>query len=278
LPLRVRGGALAGGEVVLDAAASSQFVSALLMLGCRLPDGLSVKLLAPPPSRPYLDLTVDVLNAFGVDVEVAGGVLCFRVAPQALRAVEHRVEGDWSAAAFPLAGVAVAGGEVAIDNLRENSRQGDAAILPLLLAAGCAVVPGGGSLTVRGPASRPLSADLRDAPDMFPALAVVVAAVGGRLVGLGGLRGKESDRLTVMTRHLRALGAEVAMGEDWFAAPGGLPARSACRQPCDPAADHRIAMALAVAGTVVAGTRIADPAVVAKSWPGFWSQWQALTA
>ncbi|HVN74677.1 MAG TPA: 3-phosphoshikimate 1-carboxyvinyltransferase [Thermoanaerobaculaceae bacterium] len=277
LPLRVAGAALPGGEVALDASTSSQFVSALLLLGAALPDGVVVKLVSAPPSRPYLALTAEVLAAFGGRVtETAAGELESRGG--GLVPAEFTVEGDWSAAAVPLAAAAVAGGRVEVAGVRPDSRQGDAAVLAILARAGCRVDATREGVALTGPASRPVAANLRDAPDLFPALAAVAAVSGGRLDGLQGLAAKESDRLAVMTRHLSALGYEAARGEGWFAAPGGVPRPATEVAPLDPAADHRIAMALAVVGCVVPGVRVSDPGCVAKSWPGFWVAWRSLVS
>jgi 3-phosphoshikimate 1-carboxyvinyltransferase len=278
LPLRVSGRSLAGGEVGLDASASSQFASALLLLGTRLPRGITVRLTGAPPSRPYLDLTVDVLRAFGADAAWDAAMLVASAARGGLRPAAYTVEGDWSAAAFPLAGAAVAGGEVEVLGVSAASRQGDAAVLALLAAAGCGVAATPGGVRVRGPAVRPLAAHLADAPDLFPALAVVAAAAGGELTGLAGLATKESDRLRVMADNLAAIGFAVEAGAGTFAARGGVPARSAAAAPLPCAADHRVAMALAVAGAAVPGVTIDDAACVAKSWPGFWDAWSAAIA
>lgn len=277
LPVTVEGRTLGGGEVTLDPSSSSQFVSALLLLGARLPNGLTVHLSAVPPSRPYLDLTTEVLGAFGSRVVWADDRSRCAVEGGRLRPVRYRVEGDWSAAAFPLAAVAVAGGDVELPGLRPDSSQGDAVVLDVLERAGCIVERGPRSVAVSGPAGAPVTADLRDAPDLFPALAVVAAVHGGQLDGLAGLVHKESDRLSVMARHLGSLGFEVERSADRFVATGrrtDLPAPP----PLWPASDHRIAMALAVAGTVIPGLAVLDPACVAKSWPSFWSDWNGLIA
>ena len=278
LPLVVTGRPLAGGEVALDASSSSQFVSALLLLGAVLPQGLAVRLPAPPPSRPYLDRTAEVLPVFGARVAEDASGTTFAVRGGGLAAAEITVEGDWSAAAFPLAAAAVAGGEVEVLGVRRASRQGDAAVLEILGRAGCRLASSPDGVVLAGPATGPLTADLRDTPDLFPALAVVVATAGGRLDGLQGLAAKESDRLAVMVRHLSTLGFEVASGDGWLAAPGGRPRPARAPAALDPAADHRIAMALAVAGCAVPGVGVLDPGCVAKSWPGFWNAWEALTA
>ena len=275
LPLLVRGRALRGGNVTLDASASSQFVSALLLLAPQLPGGLAVEMSTAPPSRPYIGLTLEVLRAFGAAVSTRNDDRRIKVAGP-LRPAAFTVEGDWSAAAFPCAAVAMAGGEATVAGVRLDSAQGDAAIAQLLAGAGCGVreVPDG--IVISGRALRPLRADLADTPDLFPALAVVVALAGGRLTGLAGLAAKESDRLAVMVDRLRALGAPVRAEGDGFASPGGWAAGRTPSEPLDPADDHRVAMALAVAGTVVPGLRVATPGCVAKSWPGFWRDWHTL--
>lgn len=274
LPLFVRGRELAGGEVRLDASASSQFVSALLLLGARLPGGVTVELSGVPPSRPYLALTAGVLSAFGAVVERSDDERWWRVG-KGLRPVSYTVEGDWSAAAFPLCAAAVAGGQVEVIGVRRDSRQGDAVVATFLEQAGCRVAKTAKGVRLEGPAGRHLEAELRDTPDLFPPLAVVVARVGGRLAGLEGLAAKESHRLEVMGSHLRALGFDVRWDDATFSAE---PSKGFCppAAPVDPCGDHRIAMALAVAGCVVPGVRVGDPACVSKSWPDFWLHWRAL--
>lgn len=276
LPLRIQGCQLDAGRVSLDSAASSQFVSALLLLGARLPLGITVQVESPPPSRPYIELTARVLEAFGMTVDVSQDWREYSVPGGSLQPADFTVEGDWSAAAFPAATVAVAGGRVEIEGVAGDSRQGDQVVLAVLEDAGCRAEFGPGGVIVSGPAVRPLRADLRDCPDLFPALAVVTAVVGGRLTGLSGLAAKESDRLTVMAGHLGDLGFRVTRTADSFSAPGGMTGVKAPREALDPAADHRVAMALAVAGAVVPGLWVADPACVEKSWPGFWQVWRQL--
>jgi len=106
----------------------------------------------------------------------------------------------------------------------------------------------------------------------------VVAAAGGKLTGLAGLAAKESDRLAIMTRHLATLGFAVEAGAGWFAGSGQAPRRRLGGDALDPAADHRVAMALAVAGCVIPGVRVLDPGCVGKSWPQFWAAWQGIAA
>lgn len=275
LPLVVEGRVLAGGRVTLDASASSQFVSALLMLAPLLPAGLEVRLPVAPPSRPYIDLTLGVLRAFGVEVEAEAAGLAWSVAPGRYRPICFTVEGDWSAAAFPIVAAAVAGGDVEVLGVAPGSPQGDARILDILVEAGCRVTATAGGVRLQGPAARPLDADLRDAPDLFPALAVALARLGGRLVGLSGLVHKESDRLGEMERLLGELGASLQRDGDELRARGGT-RLAAPSHDLSPAGDHRVAMALAVAGLVAPGLRLGEPRCVGKSWPRFWEAWEGL--
>jgi 3-phosphoshikimate 1-carboxyvinyltransferase len=271
----VKGRQLSGGKIELDASASSQFISALLMLAPGLPAGLEVRVPTVPPSRPYVDLTTAVMGHFGVEVETAADGLAWRVPAQHYRVATYTVEGDWSAAAFPLVAVALAGGEVEIPGLCFPSPQGDAKILELLVEAGCQPFVSEHGVRLQGPAIRPLNADLRDTPDLFPVLAVAVACLGGRLTGLGGLVHKESNRLAEMVRLLAEMGVRLECESNEVSSPGGA-RLCAPSHPLDPAHDHRLAMALAVAATRVAGLVLADPGCVGKSWPGFWHAWHGL--
>jgi 3-phosphoshikimate 1-carboxyvinyltransferase len=221
-------------------------------------------------------LTAEVLAAFGVPPARADDGTGWSVVGGALTPAEFTVEGDWSAAVFPMAAAAVVGGDVEVVGVRRDSRQGDSAALALLARAGCRIRESSSGVVVGGPATAALEADLRDTPDLFPALAVLVASVGGRLTGLAALAAKESDRVAVMTRHLTTLGFAVEAGAAWFAGSGGSRRRWPADHALDPAGDHRVAMALAVAGCAVPGVRITDPGCVAKSWPGFWASWRGI--
>ncbi|MCX7895127.1 MAG: 3-phosphoshikimate 1-carboxyvinyltransferase [Thermoanaerobaculum sp.] len=275
LPLVVHGRLLAGGRVRLDASQSSQFVSALMFLGVRLPLGLEVELAGVVPSWPYVTLSAAVLQAFGAQVELSPSRL--RVAGP-LRPRTVAVEGDWSAAAFPLVGVAVAGGAVEVLGVDATSPQGDLAIVQLLRQAGCQVEERPEGVWIEGPGRRPLRGNLANVPDLFPPLAVYVALRGGKLEGLGHLAYKESPRVEVMARHLSALGLDVGADGDSFWGSGTPTAPRAPAEPLSPYGDHRIAMALAVAGLVTPGLQLSEPVCVAKSWPEFFRSWLQLIA
>jgi 3-phosphoshikimate 1-carboxyvinyltransferase len=280
LPIEIDGIELDGGGATIRPEVSSQFVSSLVLAAPLMARGLDLEVVGPLPSAPYLDLTEDVLRAFGGELEVTDDRRRWRVAPVPLQRTDYHVEGDWSAAAFVLAAVAVAGGDVVVHPLDPSSRQGDRALLGILERAGLRTSWDGDRLRVSGPARSPIEADLTDAPDLFPALAVAAAAAepGSRLEGLDNLRHKESDRLTVMAENLRRIGAEISIEGSraiFERAIGGTfdqPPRVTA------AGDHRIAMAMAVAALAAGPLELDDADCVSKSFPGFWSIWEDLTA
>jgi len=278
LPVEVRGCTPRGGRLRIWPGASSQFVSALLLAAPRMARGLELHLEGPVPSRPYLELTRRAMVAWGLEVRCSGDGRLWKVPPGLPRPVEFAVEGDWSAASFFAAAAAGVGGSVEIRPLDCSSGQGDRSILDVLTRAGARweTVPGG--VRVVGGTLVPFRADLADSPDLFPALAVVAAAAppGSELTGLAHLRHKESDRLGVMTGNLRRCGARLETTGDTFRVLGSL---SPLERAVDvvAAGDHRIAMAMAVAALVAGPLRLDDAGCVAKSFPGFWDQWNLVT-
>ena len=279
LPIEVEGGPLAGGPVRIRPGSSSQFVSALLLAGPLMANGLQLEVEGPLPSRPYLDLTVDVLAAFGAAVE-SDGAAWWHVGPGGLAPTTFVVEGDWSAAAFAAAATAVAGGSVTIAPVTGASRQGDRAVCGLLEQAGVSVAIDGDRVKISGRAIRAFEADLADTPDLFPAIAVVaaVAPPGSTLRGLDNLRHKESDRLAVMVDNLRRLGSELDVTGERLRVLRPIARSGSASVAVTAAADHRVAMAMAVAALAAGPLDLDDDACVAKSFPGFWDMWRRLLA
>jgi 3-phosphoshikimate 1-carboxyvinyltransferase len=277
LPVRIEGGQLAGGSVELRPETSSQFISSLLLAAPLMRNGLRLTLAGSVPSRPYLDLTEDVLVRFGAAVERDDEGRHWCVAPGRLQPTRMVIEGDWSAAAFLAGAVAVAGGTVSLEPLELSSRQGDRAVCSILQAAGARVCQRRpGVVEIGGPAVRPLEADLRDTPDLFPVLAAVAASLppGSRLSGLQNLRYKESDRLGVMVEGLSRLGAALDVHGDTVVVTRQMPHGQATRAKVAAAGDHRIAMAMAVAALRAGPVELDDPACVVKSFPQFWRAWE----
>ena len=278
LPVEIDGAVLQGGAVEVEPGVSSQFVSALVMVGPLMGKGLDLVVSGSLPSAPYLDLTVDVMRAFGSDLEVSNDRRRWTVSPTALERTRYRVEGDWSAAAFVFAAVAVAGGEVELGPLDPASRQGDRAVVRILADAGLDVEWIDDRVIARGPVTAPIVADLRHTPDLFPALAVVAACAppGSRFSGLDHLKHKESDRVTVMVENLERLGAKLKVGGTEFEVEKTLDPKSGSITPVTAAGDHRIAMAMAVAALASGPLELDDPHCVSKSFPTFWAVWGRL--
>ena len=279
LPVDLDGRQLAGGRIVIRPGPSSQFVSALLLTGPLMRRALELEVVGPLPSAPYLDLTEAVLRTFGAEVESSPDRRSWRVGCRPLSPeTALAVEGDWSAAAFPLAAVAVAGGRVEIGPLDPSSAQPDRCVVDLLVDAGVSIFSDGPWIVAEGAAQRPVHADVEQSPDLFPALAVVAASgpPGSSLRGLSNLRFKESDRLTAMITNVRRLGAELDVSDDVVKVV--RPMRRGGRDVVDVTAadDHRIAMAMAVAALVAGPLRLDRPSCVDKSFPGFWDEWRAV--
>jgi 3-phosphoshikimate 1-carboxyvinyltransferase len=279
LPIEVEGRILDGGSAVVRPQVSSQFVSSLVLAAPLMRRGLDLEVAGPLPSAPYLDLTEDVMRAFGAGIEVSADRRLWKVAPTPLRPTRFAVEGDWSAAAFVLAAAAIAGGSVEVGPLSQSSRQGDRAVVDILQKSGLEVQSVDDRLLVRGPIRLPLSADLSDTPDLFPALVVVAAAApgGSVLTGLEHLKHKESDRLSVMVDNLRRLGAGLSVEETRLVVETPMHRDFSVPPAVTAAGDHRIAMAMAVAALAAGPLDLDDPSCVGKSFPGFWAMWDTLT-
>lgn len=274
-PIVVRG-PLRNGAATLPGDVSSQFVSALLLAGARSAGGLDVHLASPLKSRPYVDITLEMLGDFGGRVdETADG---FHV-PGAQRLVgrDYRVPGDYSTAAFPLAAGALAG-EVTVTNLPEKSAQGDKAMIGYLEAFGARVRRGAREATVSAAPLRGTRIDLSDTPDLFPVLCAVAAHAEGEttLEGAAHLRFKESDRIHAMVTNLRKLGVDAQEREDGAVIRGG-PVRGGDGLVTE--GDHRILMALAVCALRAQGPLTMDDHDAHRvSYPGFIEDFQRMGA
>lgn len=279
LPIEVTGRTLDGGRIAVTPQVSSQFVSSLVLAAPLMRHGLDLEVVGDLPSAPYLDLTRDVMAAFGADTDVSDDRRRWRVGVRGLQSVQYAVEGDWSAAAFGLTAASVAGGTVHVGPLRRESRQGDRVVCDVLSAGGTRLRFDDTGVSASGRRTRPIEWDLADCPDLFPALASVIAVgvPGSRLTGLDHLRHKESDRLSVMVDNLSRLGARFrGTGSALQVVESVRSSPPDERRRVTAAGDHRIAMAMAVVSLAAGPLVIDDPTVVVKSFPDFWSEWDAM--
>ena len=282
------GESLDGGGIEVGRTASSQFISALMLIAPWTARGIQVRFTDEPTSAGYIALSLAALAAHGVDAASAygpvpihraapgTGLRSIRIASQTVAGADIAIEPDASSAVYPAALAAIMGGEVELVGCTRRSLQPDSWFLDDLALRGVTVeeVParGGPSVIVRSDgALRAHDADYARAPDAA-VMAMVLAACAdraSRFTGLETLRVKESDRIATVAAGLRALGGRVETGDDWVLVHP-LPERLT-PATIEASADHRIAMAFAVLGAARGGVTIDDPAVVAKSWPGFWS-------
>ena len=276
-PVEVVAKGLGGGKTTLARGLSSQYLSSLLLAAPYARGDVAIEVLGSLPSRPYVDMTLDVMGKFGAEVSLLDERSFLVRAHQAYRSKDYAVEGDASSATYFMAAAAICGGTVRIPNVSPDSVQGDLRFTDILKIIGCQVERSGKGLAITGPLSYhgDLSFDLHEVPDMVPALAVVCAFRKGKtsLKNIGHLRIKESDRIAALTHELRRIGATVeekgdAMVIQGLATRGG---QIECYK------DHRIAMSFAIAGLAVEGVVIKDPDCVRKSFPDFWDRLESLS-
>ena len=270
-PLAIQGGGLRGGVAEIDASRSSQFVSGLLLAApcaaepvrLRLREGKLV-------SRSFLDLTLEVMSDFGVEVAWNGVDELAVPEGAAYTARGYAIEPDAQAAVYPFCAAAIAGGQIRVEGIPAHSNQTDLRLLDVLEEMGCRVERKPDAVVVSRSPERPLRGiefDGNAFPDAALALAVVALFAEGptTIRGLGHLPLKETDRLAALRTELRRLGAGAETGPEWIriepAALRGI--------PLDTYDDHRMAMAFALAGLRVPGVEIRDPGCVAKTWPDF---------
>ena len=267
-PLRIRGKKMRGGfDVEVAADTSSQFASALMLGGATLPAGITLHL-RTLASAPYIDITADILRAFGANVERSGNTV--RVSASRLARDEYRVEGDYSSASYWFAAAAATKGTMRVGGLAQHSAQGDARFLDILQQMGCDVTWEGDDVVIRGPQQlRGGTFDCNATPDLVPSLAAIapLAESAVEIVNVANLRVKESDRLATVTSELRKLGANVIEREDSLRIEPGWNDEPATIETHN---DHRIAMAFAIAGLARGNVTIANEQVVSKSYPRFW--------
>jgi 3-phosphoshikimate 1-carboxyvinyltransferase len=275
LPFTVEGrGRVPGGTVRLDASASSQFVSALLLAGSRFDRGLRLEVTGPVPSRPHLDMTVQVLRDVGVRVRAEAAV--WEVAPGPVHPLDVVVEPDLSSAAPFLAAAAVTGGRVTVAGWPSRTTQAGDALPGILERMGARAHLGQDGMTLRGPERgtlRGVDLDLHDVGELTPVVAAVAAAAAtpSTLRGIAHLRGHETDRLAALERELSGAGARVEQTADGLhIEPGPLRATT-----WHTYGDHRMAMAGAVVALLAPGTMVLDPATAGKTFPGFVDAWES---
>jgi len=276
LPFSIAGvGSVRGGLVVIDASASSQFVSALLLAGARYDQGVDVRHDGKPvPSLPHIEMTVDMLRRHGVQVDDSDANR-WAVAPGVVQAVDHDIEPDLSNAAPFLALAAVSGGTVTVRDWPRRTTQAGDALRDILTRMGCTVAFTDPGLSVTGPDKlEGVDLDLHDVGELAPAVAALCALAQGpsHLRGIAHIRGHETDRLAALATELGNLGAAVTEHPDGLTiepAPlhGGV---------FRTYADHRMAHAGVILGAAVDGVLVENIGTTSKTFPDFATAWSRL--
>jgi 3-phosphoshikimate 1-carboxyvinyltransferase len=270
-PIEIQGGEFKANQVTLSGETSSQPVSALLMIAPCTREGLSIKIAGGLRSRPYIDITLDAMRAFGVEAVNRDYKEFLIEGGQAYQARRYRIEGDYSSAAYFLAAGAIGGKPITVTNLKKDSVQGDRQLLNILERMGGAVDYQKDSVKVyRSGALKGINVDLGDYPDLVPTLAVVAAFAQGKteLTNIAHLRFKESDRLETTAAELNKMNIKTEVGGDKMVIYGGKPSGA----EIDAHNDHRLAMGLSIAALLAEGSSIINGAeAVSKSYPQFFS-------
>jgi len=243
--------------------------------GATLPGGMTLHIVSLA-SEPYIEITADILRAFGGHVERSDHVV--RVSGPTLRCDRYEVEGDYSSASYWFAAAAVTNGSTRVSGLKRESAQGDARFLPILESMGCTVTWEGNEVVINGPVRlNGGTFDCNATPDIVPTLAAIAptAASAVEIVNVANLRVKESDRLSTVSSELRKLGVRVEERDDALRIEPGWSDGPATIDTHD---DHRIAMAFAVTGLARGNVTIAGEQVVSKSYPSFWRTLDSVVA
>lgn len=273
-PVEIKGGKIKGGKVSLNCKISSQYLSSILLIAPYTKEGLEITVAEGPVSRPYVDLTVDIMAKLGIIV-TREGYNRFRIAGnQTYRSGSYRVEPDCSQAGYFWAAAAITGATIKVKGIAKDSRQGDIRFTEVLEAMGCQVAHEKDGIAVAGGELAAIEVDMADMPDMVPTLAVVAAFAKGTTIikNVAHLKAKESDRLGSVAKELTKMGIEASSTDTGLIIKGGKP-RGAEINTYN---DHRIAMSFAVAGLVVPGIVIRDEKCVEKSFPDFWNVFERL--
>ena len=259
---------------------SSQYISALLMVGPTLPEGITLELTGEVGSRPYIEMTLQQMVAFGATFEADWEQKIIRVPAQKYTPTHYQVESDWSGASYWYSVVALAEqAEVELLGLKENSLQGDSAIVDIMRQMGVeSTFTAQGVLLTKIPAQEAFAWDFTDCPDLAQTVAACAVAKGitVTMTGIESLKIKETDRVAALQAELPKIGGELVEVESntkYVVRRTVAPTTQPTIETYD---DHRMAMAFAPVGMVMPIV-IEEPHVVAKSYPSFWEDLKKVT-
>lgn len=268
-PLLIKSSNLIEKKTILHGDISSQFFSALLMIGPII-DGLEISVMGKQISKPYIDMTIDLMRYFGVDVENQEYKKYIVKSGQNYTRKDYEVEGDYSSAGYFLAIAALTTSKLVLKNLNKNSKQADKNFLKIIEKIGAKIEFIKDDLIVEGGKIKAINIDMENCPDQVQTLAVILAFAKGRSVitGVRSLRIKETERVLALQNELKKMGIKTESTIDSLTIFGGEPKPA----EIDTYNDHRMAMSFAVAGSILPGMIINDSEVVTKTFPDFWEK------
>lgn len=276
-PLKISGKPLRGGKLSLPGNVSSQYISSLLMIAPTLQHGLTLTLTGDVISRPYIDMTMAIMQQFGAAVQwSSNNEVCVKPVPYS--PIPYYIEGDWSAASYWYEMVALSGdsnAEVILPGLFKDSLQGDSEVARIFESLGVGTKYEGNSVRLfkTGSTVNILDLDMRNQPDLAQTIVVTccMSGIPFRISGLQTLRIKETDRIAALQRELNKLGISIVVeGDDavhWDGHTSGTPDITI---DIDTYEDHRMAMAFAPVALKKKNIIINNPQVVSKSYPSYW--------
>lgn len=278
-PLAIAANGISGGKTILPEGKSSQYLSSLLLVAPYASHPARLEVLGEVFSKPYVHMTLAVMNSFGVKVEASQSLNSFFIPQGTYKAHTYQVEGDASSASYFWAAAAITGGRVTVKNVPNPSLQGDAVLVDMLEEMGCQVSKSASGITVTGPKTlKGIEVDMANCPDVAPTLAIVASFATGTSVikNIAHLRIKECDRLHVMATELAKLGVVTKELDDALIIEGSRDRSTLHGAEIETHEDHRIAMCFAIAGLKIPGIKVLGEECVAKSFPDFWERFSWL--
>ena len=275
-PVKIKGGGIDGGETEMNGDKSSQYFTSILLSSPYAKKDVLIKVNGELTSRPYIDLTIDLMRIFGVNVENNSYSSFFIKSGNGYRAREYTIESDMTSATYFFAAAAITGGKVKIENLNIATMQGDIKFVDILKKMGCIVLKGENFIEVEGGGLTGINVNMNKMPDAVQTLAVTSLFARGetRITGVSNLRIKETDRIKALATELSRLGAQVRELDDGLVIiPGKMQAAEIVTYD-----DHRMAMSFSLAGLKIHGIRIKNPGCVNKSFPDFFKKLESLVS
>lgn len=273
-PIEIIGSKIKGGKMNLDCSISSQFLSSVLLIAPFTEEGIEVNLVKELVSKPYVDMTIDIMERLGVKVERDDYEKFYIPGNQTYKSGNYAVEPDCSQASYFWGVAAITGKKIKVKNISRDSRQGDVKFAEVLKEMGCSVTYEDDGISIQGGKLKAVEVDMSSMPDIVPTLAVIASFAEGTTVitNVAHLKAKECDRLGCVATELIKMGVDAKATDSGLLITGGKPV-GATIETYD---DHRMAMCFAIAGLRVPGMEILDEMCVKKSFPTYWQVFETL--